>query len=115
MSKDKKKSLKGFKKIYSGYHRTRKTESFEAVFEDIIDVYNEYAACVQLTEFSSISSINHYEGLSQFLAERGMRKESITRIYAVIEQEINKIADDDAKILNTIKKEGNTNDSKGTV
>ena len=29
--------------------------------------------------------------------------------------ETNKIADDDAKILNTIKKEGGSNDSKGTV
>ena len=104
MAKDKKKSLKVFKQIYSGYHRTHKTESFEAVFEDIIDVYNEYAACVQLTEFSSISSITNYEPLSRYLADKGLRKESISRIYAVIEQEINKIADDDAKILNTIKK-----------
>lgn len=111
MLKDKKKSLNVFKQIYDGYHRTRKTEAFEAVFEDIREVYNEYAACVQLTEFSSISSITNYKELSRFLTERGLRKESIARIYAVIEQEINKIADDDAKILNTIKKEGNINDS----
>lgn len=103
MSKDKKKHI--FKQIYSGYHRTRKSEPFEAVFEDIIDVYNEYAACVQLTEFSSISSITNYKELSRFLAEKGMRKESIARIYAAIEQEINKIADDDVAILNTIKKD----------
>ena len=82
------------------------------MFEDIVDVYNEYAACVQLTEFSSISSITNYKELSLFLTDRGMRKESIARIYAVIEQEINKIADDDAKILNTIKKDGALNDSK---
>ena len=103
MSKDKKKHI--FKQIYSGYHRTRKSEPFEAVFEDIIDVYNEYAACVQLTEFSSISSITNYEPLTHFLKEKGMRKESIARIHIAIEREINKIADDDAKILNTIKKE----------
>lgn len=105
MSKDKKKVLKVFKKIQSDSHRTRKSEPFESVFADIIDVYNEYAACVQLTEYSSISSITSYEPLSKFLADKGMRKESIARIYAVIEQEINKIADDDAKILNTIKKD----------
>ena len=109
MSKDKRKHI--FKQIYSGYHRTRKSEPFEVVFADIIDVYNEYAACVQLTEFSSISSITSYEPLSKFLADKGMRKESIARIYAVIEQELNKIADDDAKILNTITKDGESNDS----
>lgn len=104
MAKDKKKHI--FKQIYSGYHRTRKSEPFEAVFEDIIEVYNEYAACVQLTEYSTIASITNYKELSQFLADKGLRKESIARIYAVIEQELNKIADDDAKILNTIKKDG---------
>lgn len=104
MSKDKKKSLHIFKQIQNDAHRTRKSEPFEAVFEDIIDVYNEYAACVQLTEYSSIFSITNYEPLTRFLKEKGMRKESISRIYAAIEQEINKIADDDAKILNTIKK-----------
>lgn len=105
MSKDKKKSLHKFKQIENNSHRTRKSEPFEAVFEDIIDVYNEYAACVQLTEYSSISSINSYEPLSKYLADKGMRRSSIARIYEVIKQEINKIADDDAKILNTIKKE----------
>ena len=35
-----------------------------------------------------------------------MRKESIARIHIAIEREINKIADEDAKILNTIKKDG---------
>lgn len=104
MSKDKKKSIHVFKKIQSDSHRTRKVEPFESVFEDIIDVYNEYAACVQLTGYSSISSITNYEPLSKFLTDKGLRKESIARIYAVMEQEINKIADDDAKILNTIKK-----------
>lgn len=104
MSKDKKKSLNVLKKIQSDSHRTRRSEPFESVFADIIDVYNEYAACVQLTEYSSISSINSYEPLSKYLADKGMRKSSIARIYAVIEQEINKIADDNAKILNTIKK-----------
>ena len=105
MSKDKKKSLNVLKKIQSDSHRTRKSEPFEAVFQDIIiDIYNEYAACVQLTEYSSIHSINSYEPLTRFLTEKGMRKESIARIYAAIEQEINKIADEDAKILNTIKK-----------
>lgn len=104
MSKDKKKNI--FKQIYSGYHRTHKSEPFEAVFEDIVDVYNEYAACVQLTEYSSIHSIEDYKELSRFLAEKGIRKESRARIYAVIKQELNKIADDDAKILNTIKKDG---------
>lgn len=103
MSKDKKKNI--FKQISSGYHRTRKSEPFESVFADIIDVYNEYAACVQLTEYSSIYSITSYEPLSKFLADKGMRKESITRIYDVIKQELNRIADDDAKILNTIKKD----------
>lgn len=107
MSKDKKKSPNVLKKIQSDSHRTRKAEPFEAVFQDIIiDIYNEYAACVSLTEYSSISSIKSYEVLSRYLAEKGMRKESIARIYAVIEQEINKIADDDAKILNTIKQDG---------
>lgn len=105
MLKDKK-LLKVFKKIQNGFHRTRKVEPFEVVFEDIVDVYNEYAACVQLTEFSSVSSIKHYDGLSKFLADKGIRRESRERIYNVIEQEIHKIADDDAKILNTIKKEG---------
>lgn len=105
MSKDKKKVLKVFKKIQSDSHRTRKSEPFESVFADIIDVYNEYAACVQLTEYSSISSITSYEPLSKFLADKGMRKESIARIYDVIKQELNRIADDDAKILNTIKKD----------
>ena len=104
MSTDKKKSIHVFKKLQSDSHRTRKSEPFEAVFADIIDVYNEYAACVQLTEYSSISSITSYEPLTRFLTEKGMRKESIARIYAAIEQEINKIADDDAKILNTIRK-----------
>lgn len=111
MSKDKKKSIHVFKKLQSDSHRTRKSEPFEAVFKDIIDVYNEYAACVQLTEYSSIFSITQYEPLSKYLADKGMRKESIARIYAVIEQELNKIADDDAKILNTIKKESESNDS----
>ena len=107
MSKDKKKSLNVLKKIQSDSHRTRTSEPFEAVFRDIIiDIYNEYVACVALTEYSSISSIKSYEVLSRYLAEKGMRKESIARIYDVIEQEINKIADDDAKILNTIKKDG---------
>ena len=111
MSKNKKKALHMFKQIQNDSHRTRKSEPFEAVFQDIIiDIYNEYAACVQLTEYSSIHSINSYEFLSKFLRDRGMRKESIARIYAVIEQEINKIADDDAKILNTIKKDGESND-----
>lgn len=111
MSKAKKKALKVFKKIQSDAHRTRKAEPFEAVFTDaIIDVYNEYAACVQLTEYSSISSITSYEPLTHFLKEKGLRKESIARIYAAIEQELNKIADDDAKILNTIKKAGEPND-----
>ena len=105
MSKDKKKSLNVFKQIQSDAHRTRKTEPFEAVFEDIIDVYNEYAACVQLTEYSSILSITSYEPLAHFLKDKGLRKESIARIYAAIEQEINKIADDDVAILNTIKKD----------
>lgn len=105
MSKDKKKSLNVFKQIQSDAHRTRKSEPFESVFADIIDVYNEYAACVQLTEYSSISSITSYEPLTHFLKDKGLRKESISRIYAAIKQEINKIADDDAKILNTIKKE----------
>ena len=106
MSKDKKKSLNMFKQIENNGHRSRKSEPFEAVFEDIIDVYNEYAACVQLTEYSSVSSITSYEPLSNFLADKGLRKSSIARISAVIDQEINKIADDDAKILNTIKKDG---------
>ena len=110
MSKDKKNSLNVLKKIQSDSHRTRKSEPFEAVFEDIIDVYNEYAACVQLTEHSSIHSIDDYKELSRFLAEKGIRKESRARIYAVIKQELNKIADDDAKILNTIKKDGESND-----
>ena len=111
MSKDKKKSLNVLKKIQSDAHRTRKSEPFEAVFLDsIIDIYNEYVACVQLTEYSSIYSIKSYEGLSRHLADKGMRKESIARIYAVIEQEINKIADDNAKILNTIKKGDESND-----
>ena len=111
MSKDKKKSIHVFKKIPSDSHRTRKSEPFEAVFQDIIiDIYNEYAACVQLTEYSSIHSITNYEPLTQFLADKGMRKESIARIYAAIEEELNKIADDDAKILNTIKKDGEPND-----
>lgn len=111
MSKDKKKALKVFKKIQSDSHRTRKSEPFEAVFQDsIIDIYNEYAACVQLTEYSSIYSITSYEPLTHFLKDKGLRKESISRIYAAIEQEINKIADDDAKILNTIKKESDSND-----
>lgn len=105
MSKDKKKSLHKLKPIPNDSHRTRKSEPFEAVFADIIDVYNEYAACVQLTEYSSICNIKNYEPLTRFLTDKGMRKESITRIYDVVEQEINKIADDDAKILNTIKKE----------
>lgn len=105
MSKDKKKALKVFKKIQSDSHRTRKPEPFESVFEDIIDVYNEYVACMQLTAYSSIHSLQHYEPLTQFLTEKGMRKESIARIHIAIEREINKIADDDAKILNTIKKE----------
>lgn len=105
MSKDKKKPLHKFKQIPNDSHRTRKSEPFESVFEDIIDVYNEYAACVQLTKYSSIYSINSYEPLTRFLMENGMRKESIVRIYAAIEQEINKIADDDAKILNMIKKD----------
>lgn len=106
MSKDKKKALNRVKQIQNDAHRTRKSEPFEAVFTDaIIDVYNEYAACVQLTGYSSISSITNYEPLSKFLTDKGLRKESIARIYAVMEQEINKIADDDAKILNTIKKE----------
>ncbi len=105
MSKDKKKSLNVLKQIQSDSHRTRKSEPFEAVFtNDIIDIYNEYAACIQLTEYSSISSINSYEPLSNFLADKGLRRSSIARIYDVIEQEINRIADDDAKILNTIKK-----------
>lgn len=104
MSKDKKKSLHKLKPIPNDSHRTRKSEPFESVFEDIIDVYNEYAACVQLTEYSSISSITSYEPLTKFLTDKGMRKESITRIYDVIKQELNRIADDDAKILNTIKK-----------
>lgn len=111
MSKDKKKSLNVLKKIQSDSHRTRKSEPFEAVLKDIIiDVYNEYAACVQLTEYSSIFSITSYEPLTHFLTDKGMRKESISRIYAAIEREINKIADDDAKILNTIKKESESND-----
>lgn len=111
MSKDKKKSLNVLKKIQSDSHRTRKAEPFESVFLDsIIDIYNEYAACVQLTEYSSIHSIKNYEPLTQFLTEKGMRKESIARIHIAIEQEINKIADDDAKILNTIKKDGESND-----
>lgn len=67
MSKDKKKSLNVLKKIQSDSHRTRKAEPFESVFADIIDVYNEYAACVQLTEYSSIFSITSYEPLTQFL------------------------------------------------
>lgn len=104
MSKDKKKSLNMFKQIENNGHRSRKSEPFEAVFADIIDVYNEYAACVQLTEYSSVSSITSYESLSNFLADKGLRKESIARIYDVIKQELDKIADDDAKILNTIKK-----------
>lgn len=106
MSKDKKKSLNPFKQIENNGHRSRKSEPFEAVFEDIIDVYNEYAACVQLTEYSSVNSVREYKPLAEFLADKGLRKESITRIYDVIEQELNNIADDDAKILNTIKKDG---------
>ena len=105
MSKNKKKSIHKFKQISNDSHRTRKSEPFESVFDDIIDVYNEYAACIQLTKYSSIYSITSYEPLTRFLMENGMRKESITRIHAAIEREINKIADDDAKILNTIKKD----------
>lgn len=106
MSKDKKKALKVFKQLTDNGHRLRKSEPFEAVFADIVDVYNEYAACIKLTEYSSICSIREYKQLAEFLEDRGLRKESIARIYDVMEQEINKIADDDAKILNTIKKEG---------
>lgn len=95
-----------FTKITDNGHRSRKSEPFEAIFKDIIDVYNEYAACVKLTEYSSVNSIREYKLLADFLEDNGLRKESIARIYDVIEQEINKIADDDAKILNTIKKNG---------
>lgn len=95
-----------FTKITDSGHRSRKSEPFEAVFADIVEVYNEYAACIKLTEYSSVNSIREYKPLAEFLEDRGLRKESIARIYAVIEQEINKIADDNAKILNTIKKEG---------
>ena len=94
-----------FKQITDSGHRSRKSEPFEAVFADIVDVYNEYAACIKLTEYSSVNSIREYKPLAEFLEDRGLRKESIARIYDVMEQEINKIADDDAKILNTIKKE----------
>lgn len=104
MSKNKKKAMFVFKHIEDNGHRSRKSEPFEAVFTDIVDVYNEYAACVQLTEYSSVNSVREYKSLAEFLADRGLRKESIARIYDVIEQELNNIADDDAKILNTIKK-----------
>lgn len=95
-----------FTKITDSGHRSRKFEPFEDVFADIVDVYNEYAACIKLTEYSSVNSIREYKPLAEFLEDRGLRKESIVHIYDVIEQEINKIADDDAKILNTIKKDG---------
>ena len=94
-----------FTKITDSGHRSRKSEPFEAVFNDIVDVYNEYAACIKLTEYSSVNSIREYKPLAEFLEDKGLRKESIARNYDVMEQEINKIADDDAKILNTIKKE----------
>lgn len=106
MSKDKKKSLNIFKQLENNGHRSHKSEPFEAVFEDIIDVYNEYAACVKLTEYSSVNSVREYKSLAEFLADKGLRRSSIARIYDVIEQELNNIADDDAKILNTIKKDG---------
>lgn len=104
MSKDKKKSLHIFKQIEDNGYRSRKPEPFEAVFADIVNVYNEYAACVKLTEHHSYNSIREYKPLAEFLEDKGLRKESIASIYDVIEQEINKIADNDAKILNTIKK-----------
>lgn len=105
MKFSKKKAKPVLKQIEDCGHRSRKVEPFEAVFAEISEIYNEYAACVKLTEYSSINSIREYKPLAEFLEDRGLRKESIARIYDVMKDEINKIADDDAKILNTIKKD----------
>jgi len=93
--------MKSLKRLcnLNNWHLTHKKEPFEELFKEIAEIYNDYVACISLTESNSIYCIDEYKDFRKFLYNRGLRSESVDRIYTAIVAELNKIADDDAEIL----------------
>lgn len=105
MKKKKAKKLKLRMRGYSSSFRSRKEESFERLFDEMGEIYNEYVSLLSFTECGSNNDICYNDFLKNYFKEKGLRKESVRRILCAIKIELNNTADDDTKILSEIKKE----------